>query len=102
MPAIAKLQPMFARVGQVGLAVLWITGPWLLFTKWAGGASLGWTFYVKILCVVAVTAGVILTDMTGRQARAGDAQARARMPILGAGTGLLLLLVVIFAVLTFH
>ena len=101
-PVIAKLQPMFVRAGEIGLVLLWITGPWMVATKYAGFGSLPWTFWVKFVCVVGVTAGVIMLDVTGRQARAGSATARARLPIYGGGTGVLLLLVVIFAVVTFH
>ena len=101
-PALAKLQPIFSRVGQVGLAILLITGPWMLFTTHGGGAGLPWTFWVKLLCVVAVAAGVIMLDLSGRQARAGNTVARARLPMIGAITTVFLLLVIIFAVLTFH
>lgn len=99
---LARVQPTFARVGQIGLAVLWITGPWLVATKYGGFGALPWTFWVKFLCVVGVTAAVIMLDLWGRRARAGDAQARAQLPLIGMASGILLLLVLVFAVLTFH
>ncbi len=101
-PVLGPLQPMFGRVGQIGLGVLWITGVWMLFTAYKGGAGLGWTFYAKLLFVVGVTAGVIMLDMTARQVRAGNVAARSQLPLYGAATGIMLLLVIIFAVLTFH
>lgn len=101
-PALSKLQPAFSRVGQVGLAILWITGPWMLFATYRGGAGLPWTFWAKLVCVIGVTAGVVMLEVTGRRAKAGDAMARARLPVIGAVATAFLLLVVIFAVLTFH
>ena len=43
-----------------------------------------------------------LLDMTARQVRAGNVAARSRLPMYGAATGVMLLLVIIFAVVTFH
>jgi hypothetical protein len=101
-PVVGKLQPMFLRIGEIGLAILWITGPWMATTRFGGFGALPGTFWLKFLCVVGVTAGVIMIDMTARQARAGSAEARRMLPFYGAGTGALLLLVVVFAVLTFN
>jgi len=35
MPVIARLQPVFLRIGEAGLALLWITGPWMVATRYA-------------------------------------------------------------------
>ncbi len=102
MPVIARLQPVFLRIGEAGLALLWITGPWMVATRYAGFGNLPWPFWVKFVCVVGVTAGIIMIDMTGRRARAGDMAAMRQMPVYGAVTGILLGLVVIFAVLAFN
>jgi hypothetical protein len=101
-PVLQRLQPMFVRAGQIGLALLWITGPWMVATRYGGFGNLPWAFWVKFVCVVGVTAGVIMVDMTGRRVRAGDAAAMRQLPIYGAGTGILLGLVIIFAVLAFN
>ena len=101
-PVIMKLQPLFLRVGEIGLAILWITGPWMVIARYGGGSGLSWAFYVKLVCVVAVTAGVIMIDMTSRRVRAGDTSARSQLPLYGAGTGIFLALVVIFAVIAFN
>jgi hypothetical protein len=99
-PVVAALLPMFLRTGEVGLALMWITGPWLFADRYAN-AAVPWTFWAKFLCVVGVTGGVILVDLNSRWATEGSADARQRLRLYGAGTGLLLLLVVIFAVVTF-
>lgn len=101
-PALARLQPVFSRVGQIGLAILLVTGLWMLLTTYDGGAGLPWTFWAKLVFVVALTAGVVTLEVGGRRARAGSKSARARLPLIGAITTLFLLLVIIFAVLTFH
>ncbi len=74
----------------------------MVFTTYDGGAGLRWTFWVKLLFVAALTAGVILLELGGRRARAGNQAVRAQLPLIGAITTVFLLLVIIFAVLTFH
>jgi hypothetical protein len=101
-PVLMKLQPRFLRAGEVGLAILWITGPWMLFTRYNSGSGLPWTFWAKFLFVVGVTAAVIMIDLTSRRVRQGDMAARSQLPLYGAASGISLALVVIFAVLTFH
>ena len=101
-PILQRLQPMFLRAGEVGLALLWITGPWMVATRYSGFDNLPWPFWVKFICVVGVTAGIIMIDLTARRARAGDAVAMRQLPMYGAATGILLGLVIIFAVLAFN
>jgi hypothetical protein len=43
-----------------------------------------------------------MIDMTGRRVRSGDAAAMRQLPVYGAATGILLGLVIIFAVLAFN
>jgi hypothetical protein len=102
VPVIQRLQPIFTRVGEIGLALLWITGPWMVATRYAGFGNLPWQFWVKFVCVVGVTAGVIMIDLTSKRARQGDMAARRQLPAYGAVTGILLGLAVIFAVLAFN
>jgi hypothetical protein len=101
-PVLTKLQPLLARTGQIGLGLLWITGLIMMWSIYGGPGALPATFGVKIACVVAITALVATVDIQGRKARAGDEAARALMPILGAISGVLLILTVVFAVWSFH
>src|SRR4029079_12790778 len=90
MPVIARLQPVFLRIGETRLALLWITGPWMVATRYAGFGNLPWPFWVKFVCVVGVTAGIIMIDMTGRRAPAGDTAAMVQTPGSCAALGVLL------------
>lgn len=99
-PTLGKVPPVLARIGQVGLAVLWITGIILVWTH-GGPGAMPPMFWVKLALVVIFTVIVILMDMTGRQIAAGDKAAAARMPLYGRAGGAVAVLIVIFAVLAF-
>jgi uncharacterized membrane protein len=101
-PVLGKVPPRLARAGQVGLAVLWITGPIMLWLLPGGPAAWPWAFWVKLLCVILLTADVIMLDLLLRRIQAGDEAARARLPVYGRISGALLALVVIFAVIAFR
>lgn len=100
-PVLGRVPPRLVRAGEVGLAFLWITGPIMIWTKHGGLGNLPWAFWVKLLCVIGVTAVVIMLDVLLRRAQSGDEAARALIPFYGRVAGALLLLVVIFAVLAF-
>jgi uncharacterized membrane protein len=100
-PALRKLPPLLARVGQVALAVLWVTGPLMIWIKFGGVEGLDWTFWAKIVCVLLLTGLVIYSSLLLRRMRAGDMSVAAQFPLIGRVGAGLLLLVVIFAVLAF-
>lgn len=101
---LRRFPPFMTRVGDVGLALLWITGIALLWTKYGGAdgiAALPWPFWAKIICVVLLTALVGMIHMTVARIQRGDMSVAARMPIFGRIGAVLLLLIVIFAVMAF-
>lgn len=101
-PVLGKVPPALARVGQVGLALLWITGVIMVWSVWGGPGNLDWAFWVKLVCVVLLTGMAIYLDMTIRKVRAGDAAAAARLPLFGWIAAGLLVLIVVFAVIAFN
>lgn len=101
-PVLGKVPPVLARVGQVGLATLWITGLIMVWSIYGGPAVLDWAFWAKIACVVSLTGVVIVLDLTIRKVRSGDRTAAASLPLLGRIAAALLFLVVVFAVMAFH
>jgi hypothetical protein len=100
-PVLARFPPAIAKVGGVGLLLLWVTGFLLVFWKWNGFGGLPWQFHAKFTGVVLLTAtiGVIHAHMA--KARRGDMAAAKRLPVLGMTATLLSLTVVLFAVLAF-
>jgi uncharacterized membrane protein len=101
-PVLGKVPPRLARIGQIGLGFLWVTGLIMVWTKEGGAANLPWPFWVKLICVIAITGVVVMLSLLLRRVQAGDATARAQIPIYGRISGILLGLIVIFAVLAFH
>ena len=101
---LRRFPPVMIRAADIGLLVLLITGPILLWTKYsaAGGlAALPWSFEAKIICVILLTIVLGMIHMTLGKMKRGDMTVAARMPVYGRiGLGLLLL-VVIFAAMTF-
>jgi len=101
-PVLARVAPVLMRIGQIGLALLLVTGPLLLWLKWGWVPPAPTMFMLKMIFVAAVTIMIALIAMTaGRARRARDMTAAARLPLYGRIATTFLGLVVIFAVLAF-
>jgi hypothetical protein len=101
-PVLGKIPPILARIGQTGLAVLWITGIILVWTQWGGPGNLPPVFWVKLALVVVFTGLIVMMGITAKRIAAGDRSAASRMPLYGRVSGGIVVLIVIFAVLAFH
>jgi hypothetical protein len=100
--AYAKFPPRMARVGDIGLVLLWTTGPAMLFKKYGGFAGQPWTFHVKLTAVVVLTLGVGMIHANMRKAfQEKDPAALARIQNIGKVTMLSALVALVFAVITF-
>lgn len=99
---LARFPPAIARVRDIGLLFLWVTGLWMLFGRWGGFGGLPWPFHAKITAVVLITGLVGYSHMLARKAREGDAGAAARIRTAGFAASFLALVALIFAVLTFR
>ncbi len=100
-PVLARFLPAMSRVGQVGLALLWVTGLAMLYTRWNGFNGLPWTFHVKLTAVVVLTLAVTYLARLERRIQKGDASAAAQMRAFGGIATLSAVTAVIFAVVTF-
>ncbi len=98
---LARFPPVMSRVGETGIALLWLTGLILVYMKWGGFASFPWTFYVKVTAVVILTIVVLRVHTLGRRVAAGDTAAAASIPVFGKIAMVMALTAVVFAVLTF-
>ena len=96
------LGPTLANVSATGLAVLWVTGLIMVWTKWSGLASLPQIFWVKAIFILSLTVVVGLIHMTYGEIRKGNVALAARLPKLGPMAGISALLAVLFAVLAFN
>jgi hypothetical protein len=98
---IRGLGPMLANVAAVGVALLWITGLILVFSKWDGFGSLPGLFWVKFIFVLLLTAAVVVIYLTYAEMKKGNMAAASRLPMLGPASGISAVLAVLFAAYTF-
>jgi hypothetical protein len=96
------LGPTLSKVSAAGVAVLWITGLIMVWTKWDGFGSLPQMFWVKAIFIVSLTVMTALIQLTYAEIRKGNPAAAARLPKFGPMAGISALLAVLFAVLAFN
>lgn len=100
-PVLARFPPAMSPVGKFGLALLWVTGLVMVYTRWNGIAGMPWFFHVKRTAVVALTALVVYISRLEVRVRRGDAAASVRIQSVGKVAAACALIAVVFAVLTF-
>ena len=98
---VRGLGPILANVATVGLALLWVTGFILVWSKWDGFGNLPKLFWVKAVFIVSLTVVHGLVLMTYAEIRKGNVALAARLPKLGPMGGISALLAVLFAALAF-
>ena len=96
------LGPVLAKVSATGVAVLWITGLVMVWTKWDGPSSLPEMFWVKAIFIVSLTLVTGFIHKTYGEIRRGNYAVATRLPKLGPMAGISALLAVLFAVLAFN
>jgi hypothetical protein len=94
--------PTLAQVSATGVALLWVTGLIMVWTKWSGFASLPQMFWVKAIFILSLTIVVGLIHLTYGEIRKGNPAAAAKLPKLGPVAGISAVLAVFFAVLAFN
>lgn len=100
--ALAYLRRVLARIADVVIAAIWITGIGLWSVLPAGDAPNSW-FMVKIGFVIVLTLCHGLARMTaGRMMRSGDQTLHARLELLVSGVWISALAAIILAVLAFE
>jgi uncharacterized protein with PQ loop repeat len=98
---VRGLGPILARMSLAGVVIMWLTGIWLLLTRYDISA-LPVMFWFKIGFVLLLTIAAVSIEMTYARVKAGNAKAAALLPSLGPMAGISSLMAVIFAVLAFH
>jgi uncharacterized membrane protein len=99
---LAKFPPAIARVGDIGLVLLWATGLTLVFMKWGGFGAMPGLFHAKLTGVVLMTLVIGFVHSQAKGVAAGDPGAIARAQAAGKVTFLLAVTVVALAVWTFN
>jgi uncharacterized membrane protein len=98
---LGRFPPAMARVGAVGLVLLWASGIAIVQTRFGTFAMLPKPFMVKLTAVVLLTIIVGIIHVLMPRAQRGDAAATARIRLLGMMTGPLAIIAIIYAVITF-
>jgi hypothetical protein len=98
---LRELGPMLANVSATGIALLWLTGLTMVWSKWDGPASLPGLFWVKFIFVLSLTAAVGLIHKTYADIRRGNPASAARLPKIGPLAGASAFLAVLFACFAF-
>ena len=97
-----SLEVFFSRVGAGGLAILFITGPLILWLKFGGAGGLNWWFSAKMFLIGVALIGMILHEWAGRRFRNGDESAVPLMFIGGRAAGIGMVLAMLCAAFTFN
>ena len=98
---LGRFPPAMARVGAIGLAMLWASGIAIVLTRYGTFAILPRPFIIKLAAVVLLTLIVGYIHVLMPRAQRGDAAAMARIQLLGKISGPLAIIAIIFAVITF-
>lgn len=91
-----------SRLGMVGMALLIVTGPLLIWLQFGGVNALSWVFWLKMVLLVALIVDIIVMGRLEAQAEGGDLSTLKRLPVLGAVSILLLIGIVLCAVVAFE
>jgi len=100
--ALKKFPPAIARVGDVGLVILWFTGLILVFTKWDGFGNLPGLFHAKLTVVVLMTLAVGFSHSLARKVAADDPAAITKAQLVGKVIFFLAVVTVGLAVWSFN
>ena len=99
-PLLFSIADGLSKVGRAGIGLLLVTGPLIFWLKFGWMAPNSW-FWIKMILVVALLAGVIYAGINAKRAEGGDMAAAKRAPMLGAATATLFVLVMLSAVFAF-
>jgi hypothetical protein len=96
------LEVFFSRLGALGLLILLVTGPLMVWLKFGGVSGFNSWFWAKMALVVVAAIGVGLHDWAGARFRRGDETASSLMFLAGRVAGASILLVMVCAVFAFN
>lgn len=100
-PLLFSIANGLSTVGRVGIGLLLVSGPLMIWLKFGGFADINMWFWVKMVLVVVLLGLVIYAGINGKRAEAGDREAAMRAPKVGMAATATYVLVIGSAVLTF-
>lgn len=100
-PLLMNIMKGLAQVGRAGIGLLIITGPLMIWLKYGGVGGISAWFWIKMVLVLLLIAGVIYSGMLGKRIEGGDMSAAKLAPRVGMANATLLILIVLSAAITF-
>jgi uncharacterized membrane protein SirB2 len=88
-------------LGHSGIVLALVTGPLMVWQRYGSYADMPHWFWAKMGLIVLLAAGVVLSAVSARKMRAGDAAAAKRVRLGRIIASASLVLTVLFAVLAF-
>lgn len=101
-PALLGIVKGLSTVGRAGIGTLIITGPLIAWLKYGGFATFGIWFWIKMVLVLGLLAGVIYAGILLKRTEGGDAASAQQLPRVGMVNILLFLGVMFSAVFAFE
>lgn len=100
-PVLFKVSKLLSSNGALGLALLWTSGPLLIWLKHGGVSTFDLWFWVKIVLVIALSASVVVAAVAAKKVQSGDASAAPRLKFAGTLNVFLGLAIMVSAVFAF-
>ncbi|OEO30282.1 hypothetical protein VW23_022070 [Devosia insulae DS-56] len=100
--AAPQTNRLLTRFGHYGIIVLLLSGPLMIWLRNGGFEGVSHWFWAKMAFVVLLGAGVVMSAISARKMRAGDAAATVRVRAGRIIAVVSLLAIVVFAVLAFN
>jgi uncharacterized membrane protein len=100
-PVLGRFPLAMSRVGDIGLALLLLSGFGLLFLKWGGFAAMPGIFHVKLTLVVVLIGLIGYIHALQKKIRNGDAAAATTIQVVGKAAFVTAVAIVVCAVLSF-
>lgn len=101
-PVLVKAMMGISKVSRAGLGALIVTGALLVWLKYGGLSGFTWWFWLKMALVVLLIGAVVWAGINAKAAAGGDLAAVKRGPMIGMGSMILLLGIVLTAVFAFE
>lgn len=98
---LVAIYKTLTRFGHIGLGLLLITGPIIVWLKYGNYSGFTWWFWLKMALVVVLIVVLFVGARNSRKALAGDQDAIAMAPRLGMASGLTGFAIIFTAVFAF-
>lgn len=101
-PTLLKIMHGLSTVGRAGIGTLIVTGPLMVWLKYGGFGGMNVWFWVKMVLVVGLLAGIIYSGILLKRIMSGDTASAQQSPRVGMVNTVLLLGIVFSAVVAFE